>query len=125
MYISVYTRVICLYFSDDNSSAADMLWHQTSSEHHHSDPYREKLREVPSHIAQNQKLLKTSIFQTPQPQFPTKCLILNIYKIKHQQYEVWIIPKLHLKNCRCLMLVTINSLKIKTLPIYYSTKEVM
>ena len=58
------------------------------SESQLNDSLREKLREVPSHISESQKLLKTSIFQTPQPQFPTKCLILNIYKIQHQHLEV-------------------------------------
>ena len=48
---------------------------------------RERLREVPSHIAESQRLLKTSILQMPEPQYPKKCLILNIYKIKHQQVE--------------------------------------
>ena len=45
------------------------------------------MREVPSHIAESQRLLKTSILQMPEPQYPKKCLILNIYKIKHQQVE--------------------------------------
>jgi len=70
--------------SDDNSSMADVL---TTSENHLNDSYKDKLRDVPSHISESQKLLKTSIFQMPEPQFPTKCLILNIYKIKHQHYE--------------------------------------
>ena len=48
---------------------------------------KERLMEVPSHIAESQKLLKTSILQMPEPQYPKKCLILNIYKIKHQQVE--------------------------------------
>lgn len=48
---------------------------------------RERLREVPSHISESQRLLKTSILQMPEPQYPKKCLILNIYKIKHQQVE--------------------------------------
>merc|ERR1719278_490456 len=47
----------------------------------------EKMREIPHHITESQKLLKTSIFQMPAPEFPTKCLILNIYKIKQPQYE--------------------------------------
>ena len=44
--------------------------------------------QIPNHITESQKLLKTSIFQMPAPEFPTKCLILNIYKIKQPQYEV-------------------------------------
>ena len=68
--------------SEDNSSLAEAV---SSSQ---STQLKEKLLCVPANIAQSQKLLKTSIFQTPEPQFPTKCLILNIYKIKHQQLEV-------------------------------------
>ena len=60
-----------------------------SSEHQLSnESLREKIREIPNHITESQKLLKTSIFQMPAPEFPTKCLILNIYKIKQPQYEV-------------------------------------
>jgi len=72
--------------SEENSSMADNPPSQMS-ESQLNDSLREKLREVPSHISESQKLLKTSIFQTPQPQFPTKCLILNIYKIQHQHLE--------------------------------------
>ena len=67
--------------SEDNSSLAEPVSSGQSQ-------LKEKLLCVPANIAQSQKLLRTSIFQTPEPQFPTKCLILNIYKIKHQQLEV-------------------------------------
>ena len=74
-----------LCFSEENSSMAD----NPSSEHQLSnESLREKIREIPNHITESQKLLKTSIFQMPEPEFPTKCLILNIYKIKQPQYEV-------------------------------------
>jgi len=70
--------------SEENSSLAD----HPSSEHRYShESLREKMREIPHHITESQKLLKTSIFQMPAPEFPTKCLILNIYKIKQPQYE--------------------------------------
>ena len=68
-------------YSEDNSSLAEPVSSGQSQ-------LKEKLLCVPANIAQSQKLLRTSIFQTPEPQFPTKCLILNIYKIKHQQLEV-------------------------------------
>ena len=73
-----------LFPSEDNSSLADPP--TSMSERPHSS-LRERLREVPSHIAESQRLLKTSILQMPEPQYPKKCLILNIYKIKHQQVE--------------------------------------
>ena len=73
-----------LFSSEDNSSLADPP--TSVSERPHSS-LRERLREVPSHIAESQRLLKTSILQMPEPQYPKKCLILNIYKIKHQQVE--------------------------------------
>ena len=72
-------------FSEENSSLAD----NPGSDHRYShESLREKMREIPNHITESQKLLKTSIFQMPAPEFPTKCLILNIYKIKQPQYEV-------------------------------------
>ena len=72
-------------FSEDNSSLADPPTSVSEQRPHSS--LRERLREVPSHIAESQRLLKTSILQMPEPQYPKKCLILNIYKIKHQQVE--------------------------------------
>lgn len=76
------------YFSEENSSLAD----NPSSEHRDShESLREKMREIPNHITESQKLLKTSIFQMAAPEFPTKCLILNIYKIKQPQYEVCLV----------------------------------
>ena len=36
---------------------------------------------MPHHITQSQKLLKTNIFEAARPQYPTKCLILDIYKV--------------------------------------------
>ena len=70
-------------FSEDNSSLAD----NTNSNELSNESLKEKIRSIPSQITESQKLLKTSIFQTPAPQYPTKCLILNIYKIKQTQYE--------------------------------------
>ena len=70
-------------FSEDNSSLAD----NTNSNELSNDSLKEKIRSIPSQISESQKLLKTSIFQMPAPQYPTKCLILNIYKIKQPQYE--------------------------------------
>ena len=72
-------------FSEENSSLAD---HPVSEQQLSNESLKEKIRSIPNHNSESQKLLKTSIFQMPAAQYPTKCLILNIYKIKQPQYEV-------------------------------------
>jgi len=68
------------------SAAYSNLYNQTSARLRDShDPLIERVKQVPLHIAESQKLLKTSIFQLKSPQYPTKCLILNIYKIKYDK----------------------------------------
>lgn len=68
------------------SAAYSNLYNQTSARLRDSqDPLIERVKQVPQHIADSQKLLKTSIFQLKSPQYPTKCLILNIYKIKYDK----------------------------------------
>lgn len=68
------------------SAAYSNLYNQTSVRLRDShDPLIERVKQVPLHIAESQKLLKTSIFQLKSPQYPTKCLILNIYKIKYDK----------------------------------------
>eukprot|EP00092_Neocalanus_flemingeri_P018586 GFUD01020127.1.p1 GENE.GFUD01020127.1~~GFUD01020127.1.p1 ORF type:complete len:695 (-),score=171.77 GFUD01020127.1:207-2246(-) len=68
------------------SVACSNLYNQTSIRlREKKDPLIERVKQVPLHIAESQKLLKTSIFQLKSPQYPTKCLILNIYKIKYER----------------------------------------
>jgi len=80
------------YFSErrrkrsSESAAYSNLYNQTSVRLRDTkDPLIERVKQVPLHIAESQKLLKTSIFQLKSPQYPTKCLILNIYKIKYDR----------------------------------------
>jgi len=70
--------------SEENSSQAD---NPISEQQLSNESLKEKIRSIPNHISESQKLLKTSIFQMPAPQYPTKCLILNIYQIKQPQFE--------------------------------------
>merc|ERR1719357_1231553 len=69
-----------------DSAVYSNIYNQTSARLRDShDPLIERVKQVPLHIAESQKLLKTSIFQLKSPQYPTKCLILNIYKIKYDK----------------------------------------
>ena len=72
-------------FSFSDSSTADQANLPAPTDQHQE--LKEKIRSIPHHISESQKLLKTSIFQVAAPQYPTKCLILNIYKIKQPQCE--------------------------------------
>jgi len=72
----------------EESAAYSNLYNQTSVRLRDTkDPLIERVKQVPLHIAESQKLLKTSIFQLKSPQYPTKCLILNIYKIKYDKRQ--------------------------------------
>jgi len=71
-----------------DSAVYSNIYNQTSARLRDShDPLIERVKQVPLHIAESQKLLKTSIFQLKSPQYPTKCLILNIYKIKYDKRQ--------------------------------------
>ena len=65
----------------EDSSAADTAASNTTA-------HSRAVRLVPQHITQSQKLLKTNIFEAARPQFPTKCLILDIYKVAASQDKV-------------------------------------